>query len=49
MKEEGFKEGFLDGAKKNSMDIAKKMVEDGFDVSLIQKYINLSKEEIDML
>ena len=57
MKEEGFKEGFdngfhdgfSDGAKKNSMDIAKKMVEDGFDISIIQKYINLSKEEIDML
>ena len=54
MKEEGFKEGFdngfLDGAKKNSMDIAKKMKSLGTNtIEQIATITGLSIEEIEAM
>ena len=47
--EKGVKEGIIQGEKAKQLEIAKKMLDDGFDVQIIIKYTGLSIEEINNL
>ena len=48
-KEEGKEEGRAEGAKKNSFDIAKRMLEKGIDIETISELTGLTAEEVSML
>ena len=48
-KEEGIKEGRAEGAKRNSCDIAKRMLEKGIDVETISELTGLTEKEISEL
>ena len=48
-KEEGIKEGREEGAKRNSCDIAKRMLEKGIDVETISELTGLTEKEISEL
>ena len=45
----GYDSGTLDGEKKKSIEIAKKMKEEKMDISIISKITGLKKEEIEKL
>ena len=46
---EGRAEGRAEGVRDYSIEVAKKMKEDGFNIDLIEKYTSLSKKEIENL
>ena len=48
-KEEGIKEGREEGAKRNSCDIAKRMLEKGIDIETISELTGLTEKEISEL
>ena len=48
-KEEGIKEGLKEGAKRNSFDIAKRMLEKGIDIETISELTGLTEKEISEL
>ena len=47
--DEGVEVGIEQGIEKRNVEIAKTMLKDGSDMSLIMKYTGLSKEEIEAL
>ena len=47
--DEGIKKGIAQGKKDNTLELAKKMKEQGLDIEMIQKITNLTKEEINNL
>ena len=49
IKDEGKRDGFLEGQHNEKLQIAKKMLYDGFDVQIIIKYTGLSVDEINNL
>ena len=48
-KEEGLKEGRAEGVKRNSFDIAKRMLEKGIDIETISELTFLTEKEISEL
>ena len=48
-KDDGIEEGRKEGEKNKSIEIAKKMKEEGLDITLIEKITGLTKEEIEKL
>jgi len=48
-REEGIREGIKEGIKENSFQIAKKMLEEKFEIDMIIKITGLSKEDIENL
>ena len=48
-RKEGKKEGKKEGLKEGQIVMARKMINDDFDISLIIKYTGISKEEIERL
>lgn len=48
-RKEGLEEGKKEGKKEGQIVMARKMINDDFDISLIIKYTGLSKEEIERL
>ena len=48
-REEGIKEGREEGAKRNSCDIAKRMLEKGIDIETISELTGLTAEEVSIL
>lgn len=48
-REEGLQEGRQEGRQEEKIEIARNLVMEGVDVSVIQKVTNLSKEEIESL
>ena len=49
IKDEGYENGKQDGEKSKQLEIAKKMLDDGFDIQNIIKYTGLSIDEINDL
>ena len=47
--DEGIKKGIAQGKKDNTLELAKKMKEQGLDIEMIQKITNLTEEEINNL
>ena len=45
----GLEEGLQQGKRENSIEIAKKLKDDGFDIDKIIEYTSLSQEEIESL
>ena len=43
------KSGRIEGAKENSIEIAKEMIKKGLDINLISEVTKLSKEEIEKI
>lgn len=48
-REEGIKEGIKEGIEEQKLESAKKMIQDGIDDNLIEKYTGISKSEIESL
>ena len=46
---EGHSSGVIEGKKEEKIEIAKNMLQEGLDISLISKITNLSKKEIEKL
>jgi len=42
-------EGMQQGAKSKSLEVARKMIEDGIEDSIIEKYTGISKDDIEKL
>ena len=49
IKHEYFDKGIEQGAKEEKIEIARKMLDDGTEISIIEKYTGLSKEEVEEL
>ena len=47
-KEEGIEKGRIQGEKNKQIEIAKKMLEEGIDISVILRVTGLTKEEINL-
>ena len=47
--EKGLEQGLQQGKRENSIEIAKKLKDDGFDIDKIIEYTSLSQEEIESL
>ena len=48
-KTEGKSEGIKEGKEKNKIEIARKMKQNGFDIEMIEKITELTKEEIEKI
>ena len=46
---QGIEQGMAQGKRNNTLELAKKMKEQGLDIEMIQKITNLTKEEINNL
>ena len=46
---EGIKEGIKEGIEKNTLETAKKMLDDNLSIDMVSKYTGLTKEEINSL
>jgi predicted transposase/invertase (TIGR01784 family) len=49
LRDEGEKKGLKEGVKKAKLEIAKRMLEDGFSIESIVKYTGLTEDEVKAL
>ena len=49
LKNEAIKEGRLEGKKENTLETAKKMLDDNLSIDMVSKYTGLSEDEIKKL